>query len=89
MLRKVLASLALSLFLYSPALANSPTKIVVPFAPGGMSDITARILAEGISLETGQPVVVENRPGGFTLVGLEYLLRQPADGRTLFIAAVS
>ena len=87
MLRRILASIALSIFLYLPALANSPTRIIVPFAPGGMSDITARILAEGISLETGQPVTVENRPGGFTIVGLEHLMRQPADGRTLFIAA--
>lgn len=62
-------------------------RIIVPFAPGGTSDITARIFGEALSRELGQQVVVENRPGGFTTVGLEYLMRQPADGRTLFIAA--
>lgn len=62
-------------------------RIVVPFAAGGTTDVTARILAEALSTETGRTVIVENRPGGFTTVGLEHLMRQPADGRTLFIAA--
>lgn len=69
------------------SLPANAMRIVVPFAPGGMSDITARILGEALSRELGQQVIVENRPGGFTTVGLEYLMRQPADGRTLFIAA--
>lgn len=59
----------------------------MPFNPGGTTDITARILAEAITLETGTSVVVENRPGGYTTVGLDYVMRQPANGRTLFMAA--
>lgn len=68
-------------------LAREGIRIVVPFAAGGTSDLTARILAEAMQVESGQPVIVENRPGGFTTVGLEHLMRQPANGRTLFLAA--
>ena len=59
----------------------------MPFAAGGATDLSARILAEAITIETGRRVVVENRPGGFTTVALDYVMRQPADGNTLFIAA--
>ena len=62
-------------------------RIVVPFAAGGTTDLTARILAEAITQQSGQTVVVENRPGGFAAVALDYVMRQPADGRTLFIVA--
>lgn len=73
----------------SHAQARQPDgmRIIVPFAAGGTTDLTARILAEALTIETGRSVVVENRPGGFTTVGLEHLMRQPADGRTLFMAA--
>jgi tripartite-type tricarboxylate transporter receptor subunit TctC len=83
----------LSLFLYGTAAAQPSTvgrdgiRIIVPFAAGGTSDLTARILAEAMQTESGLPVVVENRPGGFTAVALEHLMRRPADGRTLFLAA--
>lgn len=62
-------------------------RIVVPFSAGGTTDLSARILADAITQSTGQQVLVENRPGGFVVVGMEYLMRQPADGRTLFVAA--
>lgn len=62
-------------------------RIVVPFSAGGTTDLSARILADAITQSTGQQVVVENRPGGYVVVGLEHLMRQPFDGRTLFMAA--
>lgn len=88
MLRILLTAL-LATFITTSAIARQQetTRIIVPFAPGGTTDLTARILAEALTVETGRPVVVENRPGGFTTVGLEHLMRQPADGRTLFMAA--
>lgn len=88
MLRILLTAL-LATFITTSAIARQQetTRIIVPFAPGGTTDLTARILAEALTAETGRPVVVENRPGGFTTVGLEHLMRQPADGRTLFMAA--
>lgn len=88
MLRIFLAAL-FSIFISASAIARQPEtiRIIVPFAPGGTTDVTARILAEALTAETGRSVVVENRPGGFTTVGLEHLMRQSADGRTLFMAA--
>jgi tripartite-type tricarboxylate transporter receptor subunit TctC len=83
----VLTSLLLSICLPAEARQQDSLKIVVPFAAGGATDLSARILAEAITIETGRRVVVENRPGGFTTVALDYVMRQPADGNTLFIAA--
>ena len=85
MLRLIFAFIALFAL---PAYANnSPIRLVVPFSAGGTSDLTARILAEAITEETGERVVVENRPGGFIAVGVDYILGRPADGRTIIIAA--
>lgn len=88
MLRFLFTALLATLITTSAiARPQDTTRIIVPFAPGGTTDLTARILAEALTAETGRPVVVENRPGGFTTVGLEHLMRQPANGRTLFMAA--
>ena len=72
-----------------PASSRQPDslRIVVPFAAGGTTDLTARILADTIQQHSGQSVTVENRPGGFAAVALDHVMRQPADGRTLFIIA--
>lgn len=56
-------------------------RIVVPFPAGGSFDIMSRVLAQRMQL--GQSVLVENRPGGGTVIGTEYVARQPADGHTL------
>jgi tripartite-type tricarboxylate transporter receptor subunit TctC len=68
---------------------NKPIKLVVAFAPGGGSDLIARLLASKLGDRIGQPVVVENRPGAGGQLGAEYALRQPADGYTLMLAAAS
>jgi len=66
-----------------------PVKIIVPYAPGGATDIVARILAEQLSKSLGQSFYVENRPGAFGIVADEDLARAPADGYTLMIGNVS
>lgn len=88
MFRKLILALSL-LFTIQPAEARQqdPLRIVVPFAAGGTTDVAARILAEAINQQTGRPVVVENRPGAYTTIALDYVMRQPANGNTLFIAA--
>jgi tripartite-type tricarboxylate transporter receptor subunit TctC len=63
-----------------------PIRFVVPFAPGGGSDIVARLLVEELAPRLGQPLVVENRPGQAASLGAAYVAQQPPDGYTILIA---
>ena len=60
-----------------------PVRIIVPVPPGGALDIIARLMGQWLSERLGQPFVVENRPGGGTNIGIEAVVRAPADGYTL------
>ena len=62
---------------------NRPLRVVVPFAPGGITDILARAAAEGLAREIGQPVVVENRAGAGGNVGSEAVAKSAPDGYTI------
>ena len=76
----------------SNAPADFPTKairIIVPFAPGGSGDITARLIGKYIEDKTGQPFVVENKPGANGIVGALSVKSAPADGYTLMLATTS
>lgn len=76
-----------------PALAadfpTKPVTLVVPFAAGGGLDVTARIIAERLKDELGQPVVILNRPGAGSSVGARVVASSPADGHTLFFTSGS
>src|SRR3954452_14614667 len=69
----------------SPA---KPIHLIVPFPPGGGNDTVARAIAQQISPELGQPVVIDNRPGAGGSVGAELAAKAPPDGYTLFLAGV-
>ncbi len=65
---------------------SRPVHIVVPYPPGGASDITARLLAQKLTELWGQSVVVDNRAGANGIIALEYVSKQPGDGYTLLMA---
>jgi tripartite-type tricarboxylate transporter receptor subunit TctC len=68
---------------------SRPIKLIVPFAPGGSTDIIGRLAADQLGRDLGQPVIVENVGGGAGAIGTMNLERAPADGYTLAIATVS
>src|SRR5213082_3148869 len=64
---------------------TKPLKLVTPFPPGGSADVIARLAAQKLSENIGQPVVVDNRGGAGGLTGTEYAAKQPPDGYTLLL----
>ncbi|MEY3871177.1 MAG: hypothetical protein RLZZ296_172 [Pseudomonadota bacterium] len=91
--RTLLAVLALSTLAAFPAAAqvfpNKPLKVVVPQPPGGGFDFVGRLLADRLSKQLTQAVVVENRPGSGTLIGTDAVAKAPPDGYTLLVGSVS
>jgi tripartite-type tricarboxylate transporter receptor subunit TctC len=81
-------------FLAPPAAAQEnypsrPIHIIVPYPPGGTIDPLARIVGEKMTQAWGQPVIIDNRPGGNTVIGTEALLHAPADGYTILFTSTS
>lgn len=66
-----------------------PIRIIVPFPPGGTTDMVARLIGVELGKQLGQSVVVENKPGAGTVIGVDYVAKQPADGYTFVCVANS
>ncbi|MGQ0525148.1 MAG: Bug family tripartite tricarboxylate transporter substrate binding protein [Betaproteobacteria bacterium] len=85
---------ALSMLVATPAVAadrypERPIRLIVPFAPGGGTDITARLLAEPMGQSLGETMVVDNRPGAGSIIGCDIAAKSTPDGHTLLLASTS
>src|SRR3981081_1723996 len=90
--RSVLLALAACALLHGPALAAYPDRIiriVVPFAPGGGTDVIARTLAQEMARDLGVSVIIENKPGAGTIIGTQAVAASEPDGYTLLMATFS
>ena len=91
-MRIQLLALALLGFTFQPLFAqdfpSKPIRLVVPFAPGGSTDIIARSVGQRMAERLGQPVLTDNKPGASTTIGTEFVARAPADGYTMLLVPV-
>jgi tripartite-type tricarboxylate transporter receptor subunit TctC len=84
----VAATFAIALSAHAQSYPNKPIKLIIPFPPGGATDMVGRIVADALSKELGQPVVVDNRTGSGGSIGTIALAKSAPDGYTLGIATV-
>ena len=80
-------SLAISASAAFAAYPEKPVRLVVPFAPGGGTDLIARTLGNGMSTELGQQVIIDNKPGAGTIIGTDAVAKSAPDGYTIVIAS--
>ena len=94
MMKNLLATVAIAVaslcgVAHAQGYPSKPVTIIVPFSPGGATDIMARTLAEPLSKRMGQPVIVENKPGAGTMIASELVAKAAPDGHTVLLAASS
>ena len=89
-MRAILASLALGVAALSMGTAASgqafpsrPIRMIIPYVPGGAIDASARAVGQSVSESIGQPILIENRPGGSSIIGMQACAKSPPDGYTL------
>ena len=92
--RKLMTGLAMTLLGAASAFAQTaypdkPIRLIVPFSPGGTTDILARHFGQRLSETLGTPVLIENKTGAGTMIGADYVAKSPADGYTLFVGTPS
>src|SRR5438067_1787762 len=93
-LARAIAAAILSMCALAPSGAGAqnferPVRLIVPFAPGGTSDILARLISPKLSVAIGQSVVVENKPGAAGNLGADAVAKAQPDGHTLFVMDVA
>ena len=85
----LILGMGLSAFASAQSFPTKPIRLIVPFAPGGSTDIIARAVGDALGRQLGQPVIVENKAGGGGSVGALEVMRAPKDGYTIGMATVS
>jgi len=85
--RPAMVLIGWSLALSAWALGDKPLRVIVPAPPGGTMDITARVVAQQMSVDMGRPVIVENRAGATGSIGLNTMLQAAPDGNTIVLGA--
>ena len=81
--------LAAATSVYAQSYPTKPVKVIVPYPPGGPTDIVARVVGQKLSDQMGQQFIVENRPGAGGNIGAEAVAKSPADGYTLLVATTA
>src|SRR2546425_5183195 len=89
MLFRILLGLLFAGSAFAQDYPNRPVKIIVPYAPGGSTDIIGRIVAQRLTESLGQSFLVDNRPGASGNLALEAVAKAPPDGYTLLVGNVS
>jgi tripartite-type tricarboxylate transporter receptor subunit TctC len=84
-----LALLAFALPASADTYPSKPVKIIVPFGPGGFTDVVARILQKELAPVLGQPIIIENRPGAGSTIGTDAVAKSPPDGYTLVMVSTT
>ena len=74
---------------FSASFPEKPIRIIVPFSPGGGTDLIARTLGNLMSTDLGQPVLIENKPGASTIIGTDALAKSPPDGYSMVMATIA
>ncbi len=85
----LLTIVAIAVPAHAQPFPNRTIRIIVPYAPGGSIDLTARVIAKNLQDSVGQSVIVENKPGANAAVGIDALMRSEPDGHTLVILSDS
>ncbi|SMC55781.1 Tripartite-type tricarboxylate transporter, receptor component TctC [Polynucleobacter kasalickyi] len=80
-------SFSLNVSLQAQEYPNRPIKIVIPYPPGGPSDIVGRLLGQALSESLGKPVIIESKPGAAANIGMQYVARSSPDGYTLLLVS--
>jgi tripartite-type tricarboxylate transporter receptor subunit TctC len=87
LLQVLLFAVLLPVGIAQPAYPNKPVRLIVPFAPGGFTDVVARILGQKLSAAMGQQFVVENKAGAGSTIGADFVAKSPPDGYTLVMVS--
>ena len=90
MIRRIAAAIATAVpLLAAAAWPEKPIKVLIGYAPGGSTDVVARMIAPKLQEKLGQPIVIENKPGGAGDFAAELMLQSPPDGYTLMMSTVA